>query len=217
MPQPIGAIDPTDGRPAVPDGAWLERFHRGDRRTLERCYREHFATVERAIGSLLGAADRETAIHELFSRLICKPELRRSFHGGSFAAWVAAVARNQAIDTWRRGARETAAPADHLPAAETSSWEEATQARMLVERFRREHLPPEWEGVFDVRFLQQLSQREAALRLSLPRTTLAYRELRIRRLLRRFLLETDESSSSSRLPPAPAPSTVTAPLGKDPP
>lgn len=217
LPQPVGVIDPVDGGPTSPDGAWLERFHRGDRLTLEGCYREHFATVERAIGSRLGAADRETAIHELFSRLIGNAELRRSFHGGSFAAWVAAVARNQAIDTWRRGARESGAPVDRLATAESSNWEEAAQARMLVERFRREHLPPEWQGVFDVRFLQQLSQREAALRLSLPRTTLAYRELRIRRLLRRFLLEADEPSSPPSSPRAPAPSTVPPPLGKDPP
>ena len=105
MPQPVGLADPADGRPPPPPAnLWLERFHGGDRPTLEGCYREHFSTVERAMGSLLGAADRETAIHELFSRLIGSVELRRSFQGGSFAAWLATVARHQAIDTWRRSA-----------------------------------------------------------------------------------------------------------------
>jgi RNA polymerase sigma-70 factor (ECF subfamily) len=93
--------------------------------------------------------------------------------------------------------------------------EDAAEARLLVERFRRDHLPPDWQGVFDLRFLQQLPQREAATRLSLPRTTLAYRELRIRRLLRRFLLEGDEASSKPS-PPPPQPSART-PLEREPP
>lgn len=218
MPRPVGLTDPVDGVAPPPAAeAWLARFHGGDRRTLEVCYREHFATVERAIGSLLGAADRETAIHELFSRLIGSAELRRSFQGGSFPAWLATVARHQAIDTWRRSARETGAPVADPATAETGSWEETAQARLLVERFRRDHLPPDWRGVFDLRFLQQLPQREAAKQLSLPRTTLAYREIRIRRLLRRFLLEGDEPASQTPPRTSSSPSTARPPQGKDPP
>ena len=41
--------------------------------------------------------------------------------------------------------------------------------------------------MFDLCLVQQLTQREAAAALGLHRTTLAYRELRIRRALRRFL------------------------------
>lgn len=43
--------------------------------------------------------------------------------------------------------------------------------------------------MFELRFLHQLPQRDAASRLGINRTTLAYREVRIRRLLKRFLLE----------------------------
>jgi RNA polymerase sigma-70 factor (ECF subfamily) len=174
------------------DDTWLRRFHAGDRRVLEDCYRQHFATVERAIGTLLGAADRETAIHELWTRIIDGAPLRRSFQGGAFAAWIGVVARHHAIDMRRRITREVVhrGAGSHAGQAEPShTWEEAAQAHLVVERFRRELLPPEWAGVFELRFLQQLPQREAAARLSLRRTTLAYRELRIRRLLRRFLLD----------------------------
>jgi RNA polymerase sigma-70 factor (ECF subfamily) len=181
---------------------WLALFHEGDRATLEACYREHFTTVERAIGPLLGGADRETAIQELFSRLIGSEELRRSFRGGSLAAWLGTVARNQAIDVRRRIARDARLPAEDDGAGADGDWEEAAQARLLVERFRRDHLPPEWLGVFELRFLEQLPQREAAARLSMRRTTLAYREIRIRRLLRRFLLGED--------PPEPAPGASAA-------
>ncbi len=40
-----------------------------------------------------------------------------------------------------------------------------------------------------LRFLGSLSQSEAALALGMRRTTLAYQELRITELLRKFLLE----------------------------
>jgi RNA polymerase sigma-70 factor, ECF subfamily len=190
LPRPLAAPGAAD---ASAQARWLELFHRGDRATLEGCYRAHFATAERAIGSVLGGTDRETLIHELFSRLIAREDLRRSFQGGSFPAWLATVARNQAIDTRRRLGRETAAcsESDDAEMAE-QGWEQAVQARLLVEQFRREHLPDDWQGVFELRFLQQLPQREAASRLSLHRTTLAYREIRIRQLLRRFLLEEDK-------------------------
>src|SRR5688500_6255999 len=172
------------------DRAWLASFHAGDRATIEACYRQHFATVERAIGSLLGQADRETVIHELFSQLLAAPELRRSFQGGTLVGWLTTVARNRAIDFARRLGREVSGGGGSCDAtrARTESWADDADARLLVERFRRECLPPEWQGVFELRFLQSLAQREAAQRLSLHRTTLAYRELRIRRLLRNFLL-----------------------------
>jgi RNA polymerase sigma-70 factor, ECF subfamily len=123
----------------------------------------------------------------VFARLIASEELRRSFRGGSLAAWLATVARNHAIDLRRRIAREVSASIAE-EGAEPDTWEQATEAHLLVEQFRQKHLPAEWVGVFELRFLAQLPQREAASHLGIRRTTLAYREMRIRRLLRRFLL-----------------------------
>jgi len=182
---------PEATRPAAPvDAAWLKAFHAGTRSVIERCYREHYATVDRAIGEILRGADRETVVHEVFSRLIAREDLRRSFGGGSLGAWLTAVARNQAIDYRRRLAREAPlAAAEPAGRAAGGGWEEAAEARLLIERFRREHLPAAWADVFELCFLRQLSQREAGAALGISRTTLAYRELRIRRRLRRFLLE----------------------------
>lgn len=172
------------------DAVRLEAFHRGDREAIERCYRDHFEAVEAAIGGILGGADRETVIHELFSRLLSQEALRRSFQGGSLAAWLATVGRNQAIDYRRRFSRETELE-ERPPEALTVRWQEAADARLLIERFKRESLPPEWADVFDLCFVQQLSQREAAQALGIQRTTLAYRELRIRQRLAKFLLQSD--------------------------
>jgi RNA polymerase sigma-70 factor, ECF subfamily len=173
---------------------WLARFHDGDRRVMEECYREHFATVLRAVGRYLSGADQETVVHEVFFRLLSQPETRRGFGGGPFGSWLATVARHQAIDFLRRYRREQPLPDDDAAAGpdEAPPPEARLAARALVERFRRERLPEKWRPVFDARFMQQLSQREAAAALGLSRTTLAYRELRIRARLRRFVLRTEE-------------------------
>ena len=64
----------------------------------------------------------------------------------------------------------------------------AAAARRELAAFRAT-LPTDWIGVFDACFVRQLSQRDAARALAIPRTTIAYRALRIRRALRRFILE----------------------------
>jgi RNA polymerase sigma-70 factor (ECF subfamily) len=173
------------------DEDWLRRFHDGERTVIEECYRDHFKTVERSVGAILAGADKETVVHEVFFRLITKPEVRANFRGGSLAGWMATVARNYAVDHVRRYALEEAvAPevATRLADSTVPTFEDSIDARHLVEQFRRECLSPAWDRVFVARFIEQLSQREAAARLSMRRTTLAYQELRIRRLLRRFLL-----------------------------
>lgn len=182
---------PADPLPSrEDDSAWIASFHNGDRNAIEECYRNHFATVDRAVRHILDGADRETIIHDVFSRLISREEVRRSFRGGSMGAWLTVVARNQAIDHRRRQVYEAALPAA-MAESTPGAWQDGADTRLLIEQFRREQLPPDWQGVFDLCFLQQMSQREAARALGIRRSTLAYRELRIRRRLRRLLLEGD--------------------------
>jgi RNA polymerase sigma-70 factor (ECF subfamily) len=57
----------------------------------------------------------------------------------------------------------------------------------VLERFR-DILPKKWQRVFQKRFVEGLEQQEAADALDMSRTTLAYQEYRIRRLLQRFVL-----------------------------
>ncbi|WP_224368265.1 RNA polymerase sigma factor [Hyalangium versicolor] len=172
---------------------WLLDFHAGRRSVLEQCYRELYPTVQRAVGRVLTGADQETVIHEVFYRLISREELRRSFRGGSLKAWIATVAYHQALEYVRRlqrerGALEQARDLGVVEADAVEASDSECEARILIERFRRECLPEKWHAVFEARFLKQLPQREAARELGMHRTTLAYQELRIRALLRRFLL-----------------------------
>ena len=176
------------------DARWLERFHGGDRVVLEECYREHYATVARSVGAVLSGADQETVVHEVFFRLLTRRDVRAGFEGGSLAAWLGVVARNLAIDHARRHRREPVVAPDTMAAlAERAAEppEDDLDARRLIDRFRRDVLPAPWRPVFEARFVAQLSQREAAAQLRMRRTTLAYQEVRIRRLLRRFVLRGD--------------------------
>ena len=181
---PPAALPTTDG------GSWLDRFHRGDRKVLEEIYHRQFDRIDAAVGTVLTGADRETVVHDVFLRLLRDDPFRRLFRGGDVGAWLAVVARNQAIDYSRRRNRE--APAGINLGNTLSSGDEfarSAEARLLIERFLRDVLPPAWMSVFQARFVAHLSQAEAAARLGKRRTTLAYQELRIRRLLRKFLLE----------------------------
>jgi RNA polymerase sigma-70 factor (ECF subfamily) len=172
------------------DDAWLERFHAGDRAVLEDAYREHFALVHQAAGRVLDGANRETVVQEVFLRLLTSEPMRRTFRGGALGPWLKAVARNHAIDFRRRLARET--EVDEIDRVRTSErMSERIEARILIDRFRKEVLPAKWLPVFEARFIQQLDQREAARSIGMSRTTLAYQELRIRSLLRTFLLEAE--------------------------
>jgi RNA polymerase sigma-70 factor (ECF subfamily) len=176
------------------DATWLDRFHAGERDVMEGCYRDQFRVVENAVGHILRGADKETVIHEVFLQLMSRAALRRGFTGGGFSAWLATVARNQAIDFWRRYRNERsldetsdqAALAD--PTQPIERFERGVDARLVIERFRRELLPPKWAALFEARFVGGLDQRSAASRLGISRTTLAYQEIQVRRLLRRFLL-----------------------------
>jgi RNA polymerase sigma-70 factor (ECF subfamily) len=189
LPRPHEPAAATEERRAELDAFW-----RGDRTALDRCYRQNFRAVERAIGGVLSGADRETIIHEVFARLIASEDLRRAYSGGSMGAWLGTVARNQAIDYQRRLGREITFNGD-VGASDNGGtpWRDAAEARVLIEQFRRERLRPEWAEVFELRFLGQLTQQEASRALGLRRTTLAYRELRIRHALKMFLREEDSN------------------------
>ena len=181
---------------------WLAQFHAGDRSTLAEVYRDHAQTALRAAGRVLSGADQETVVHEVFCRLLASEPMRRGFQGGSISSWLSTVTRNQAIDFVRRHHRDVSihelpdeSPPDlsgGVPAARDSV---ADDAKELLARFMRDALPTKWAPMFQLRFLRQLTQRDAALQLGISRTTLAYQELRVRRLLEKFCLSDLDSSA----------------------
>jgi RNA polymerase sigma-70 factor, ECF subfamily len=170
------------------DDAWLEAFRRGDPKVMDECYRRHHRTVAATIGTVLGLADRQTVVHEVFFRLLTEPRLRKAYRGPSLAAWLSAIGRNRALDFARRAQLEQPAPRtiDRTLGTEDDA-DDATGKRLLLERFRRQHMRPAWASVFETRFIHEMTQREAADHLGIRRTTLAYREQQLRCKLRELM------------------------------
>jgi RNA polymerase sigma-70 factor, ECF subfamily len=171
--------------------SWLARFHAGDRAVLDDMYRAQVDTVHRSAGSVLGGADLETVVHEVFFKVMTNADLRKAFQGGDLAAWLVVIARHHAIDYVRRRGREQPAGLDVVGAADGAphtAVASRAEAALLIQKFCAEVLPPKWQPVFEARFVQHLTQTEAAAELRMRRTTLVYHELRIRRLLHSFLL-----------------------------
>jgi RNA polymerase sigma-70 factor (ECF subfamily) len=191
MSAPAGATDGVAWGARVTDEAWLARFWAGDRSTLDEMCRNTLSVVDGAVSRYLHGADRDTVVQTVFLKVLADEKVRRNFTGGSLRAWLGTVSRNQAIDFARRRGREVPSdatnPDDWVNVAGENLHAKA-EARMTIQRFRDERLPEKWAPVFEARFIEQLSQREAAQALGMSRTTLAYQESRVRRLLRRFLL-----------------------------
>jgi len=181
-------VEGSGGGAVEPQEAWLRDFHAGTRDCMERCYRDHLATVSGVVAGVLAGADRETLVHEVFFRLLTDASLRAGFQGGSLASWLRVVSRNQAIDYARRRRLEVSFSGDAGTAGSAPPLEHQIDVRMTLQRFRERMLPPKWRAVFDARFVAQQDQPAAARALGMRRTTLAYQEYRIRRLLRRFVL-----------------------------
>ena len=176
------------------EDAWIQKFHDGDRRVMEALYREHFKDVIQTVRRRLDGSHAETVTHEIFYRLLSNKNLRENFREGSFRHWLLQVAANAALDYWRRYQKEHAEGSSPPPAPDDATepsdarLASEVEAKVMIDRFRAERLPPQWRDVFEARFLRDLSQRDAATELGMHRTTLVYQELRIRALLREFLL-----------------------------
>lgn len=180
---------------AAAEQAFLDAFHAGDRACMAAIYEQQFDVVDRVVGGILSAADRENLVHEVFFRLLSDEALRREFQGGSLSSWLRVMARNQALDHVRRRRLEVPL-SQHTPTRQNGlsiedRLEQRTHVRLTLDRFRTQVLPAKWERVFVARFLEQQDQPTAARSLHMRRTTLAYQEYRIRRLLERFVLRGD--------------------------
>jgi RNA polymerase sigma-70 factor (ECF subfamily) len=131
-------------------------------------------------------------VHEVFYKLITRPDVRRTFSGSSLSGWLRAMARNHAVDFARRRGREhTGSDAEDLAGLDTDPHpEDIAGARQIIGRLRQS-LPGRLQGVFEKRFIEQRTQREAAAELGMPRTTLVYHEAQIRRQIKKLIAEID--------------------------
>jgi RNA polymerase sigma-70 factor (ECF subfamily) len=171
------------------DPSWDARFRRGDRDVMETVYREHFETVRRAAGRVLREpGDRDAIVHELFTDLVSSRRLRDSHGGGDLGAWLGSIARHRALDFARRERRLTDLSVLGDPAAAVDP---LADFRQELARFAA-RLEPERRRLLELRFLEGMTQVEAAARMSMPRSTLEDWERQLKQRLHAYLLGEDE-------------------------
>jgi RNA polymerase sigma factor (sigma-70 family) len=162
------------------DPGWRERFLRGDKDVIEEIYRATFEEVRRAAGTVLHEpADRDAVVHEVYLELLESRELRESHRGGALGAWLGAIARHQALDFARRESRLT----DLSAVDEVSIKSDGlTDLRRELIRFA-ERMDPERRRLVELRYVEGMTQMEAAAILGKPRSTLEDWEHQFKRAL----------------------------------
>ena len=166
------------------DPGWRERFLRGDKDVIEEIYRATFDEVRRAAGTVLHEpADRDAVVHEVYLELLSSRDLRESHRGGQLGAWLGAIARHQALDFARRESRLT----------DLSAVDEASAKHDPMQELRRElvrfasRLDPERQRLVQLRYIEGMTQMEAAAILGKPRSTLEDWEHQFKRALQAHL------------------------------
>jgi RNA polymerase sigma-70 factor (ECF subfamily) len=128
--------------------------------------------------------------------------------GYSFKAWLFAIARNCAVDTWRRVTREGREPTgwapednsapdpmDHLADEKISALDQFQENELQahVEKIFPS-LPPHYREVLSLRFQEEMPLEEVAQALRVPLSTVKTRVRRGLELLRQRLIQWEEKS-----------------------
>jgi RNA polymerase sigma-70 factor, ECF subfamily len=166
------------------DGALIERVRRGDADAFAQLYDRHAALVYGIARRMLGnPAQAEDVAQSVFLQVWSRPA---SFQGGTFAAWIATVARNASIDVLRSAAVRTRAPempAD-LPSDLDLDDEVYARVRASTVADALAALPSDQREPIVRAYFDGLSYREVAEQLGAPLGTI---KSRIRAGLRRLM------------------------------
>lgn len=184
------------------DPELLTAFKNGDTEALGALMERHKAAL---YGYLLRLTRSEAAAGDIFQEVFLKLVKNPAVYGEreKFKAWLFTVARNAAMDHFRRedsrgevpleGSGDKAGPADFAVSPEPGP-AEAAENRALGEKIAAalERLSPDQREVFYLRHYSGLSFREIAELLSLPIGTVLARMSRAAALLRKILEESGQ-------------------------
>lgn len=209
--------------PHAPNGwpTWVLRgFRDGERRALGEVYRLHAPSVARRLRfgfsfQSAGAGHRfsgfgsafelQDALHETFRRAF-EPRARDGYDGiRPYGPYLEAIARNVVLRGFR--AQRSRFPlataeggAEHVAADDAVTSPEAVigreQVRRLVQAFLAE-LSEDDRRLVTVRFVEGISQRDAAPKLGLGRQQVRAREAKLRRRLLAYLRRQGEAGEAS--------------------
>jgi RNA polymerase sigma-70 factor (ECF subfamily) len=158
-----------------------------DADAFESLYDMHHRLVYGLALRMLGdGVSAEDVTQTVFLKVWNSPDLYR---GGNFAAWIARVTRNRALDVMRgRNTRNEMELPEALP--ENEAMEETAIARIDAERVRKAlaELPPEQREPIELGFFGGITHEEIARRSGTPLGTV---KTRIRAGLRKLRTSLD--------------------------
>lgn len=164
------------------DGRLMERVQDRDADAFEGVYdRYHRLVYGLALRVLADPAAAEDVTQAVFLKIWNEPSL---FRGGNFAAWIARVARNRALDAARsRAVHAGSELPESLPADD--ALEETAMARLDGERVREAlaQLPAEQREPIELGFFGGATHEQIARQTGLPLGTV---KTRMRTGLRRL-------------------------------
>lgn len=189
--RPATAVDPQQpaGVGTVDDRALVARIRRGDERAFEELYRLYRRPLLSFLRRLTGDDARaEDLLQETF--LSALRRIRSSEQNLALKPWLFEIARNAAIDSWRRTNRADEVPLEgvfgsgHEPSGEPDV-EVSAREQLKLLRGAFDELPRQQARALVMRELEGRSYEEIAGELALSRSAVESTIFRARRRLER--------------------------------
>ncbi|MBL8911879.1 MAG: sigma-70 family RNA polymerase sigma factor [Archangium sp.] len=185
------------------DQAFLQKFRSGEATAMAEVYRQHVPSLHRLLraaafrgplfSSLRAPSELENTLLEVFARAF-EPRAREAYDGvRPYEAFLMGIARNVLLENARR--REDSVGGELTEVVDTALADDLTDVQALLEdrevtrlleTFRRE-LNGENAQLYELRFVEGLSQEQAAERMGQTRIQLRRREHKLRTSLLAWL------------------------------
>lgn len=183
--------------------AFLQKFRSGEATAMAEVYRQHVPSLHRLLraaafrgplfSSLRAPSELENTLLEVFARAF-EPRAREAYDGvRPYEAFLMGIARNVLLENARR--REDSVGGELTEVVDTALADDLTDVQALLEdrevtrlleTFRRE-LNGENAQLYELRFVEGLSQEQAAERMGQTRIQLRRREHKLRTSLLAWL------------------------------
>ena len=178
------------------DESLVRASQQGDTEAFGQLYRRYARMVHGVLLSRVHATDVEDLVQDVFLRAL--PRLRSLREAGRFGPWLAAIARNLAVDFHRRmhlrtEGRDDSADPSEQPAAGKAS--DAREAAEVLECIRR--LPEVYREPLILRLVEGMSGPEIAERTGLQAGSVRVNLYRGMQQLRERLAQRGASRSST--------------------
>ncbi len=166
----------TAAPPLPPDAALVAAARGGDRDAFGRLYERHARMVHGVLLARVPRSDAADLVQDVF--LVALGRLRSLRDDSAFGPWVAMIARNRAVDYYRRG-RKSEELVDDLPGAPHPEGEAMTvlvAIRSLPVAYRETLVLRLVEGMTGPEIAERVGLTAASVRVNLHRGMKLLRE-----------------------------------------